>query len=81
MEAIRYFISKGINYHQFHMGSFHTMDGLDALAPDMSASVFPLEELGEKSVRILLDNIATGSEYKQQGHVLQNKFLRTIGRE
>ena len=57
------------------------MDGLDALAPDMSASVFPLEELGEKSVRILLDNIATGNEYKPQGHVLQNKFLRTIGRE
>lgn len=80
MASIRYFVSKGVNYHRFIMGSVHTMDGLDVLAPNMSVTLFPLEELGENSIRVLLENISEGVEYQYQSCVLQNKLLPEIGK-
>lgn len=79
MAAIRYFVSKGIEYHGFVMSSIHVMDGLDVLAPDMSSALFPLEDFGKESIRILLESIAEGKGYKKQSCILQNKILSRIG--
>lgn len=79
MAAIRYMVKHSIDYHRFKMGVFHTMAGLDVLAPEMSATVFPIEELGAEAVNILLANIGEGKDFVLQAKVLQNTFLPCIG--
>ena len=81
MATIRYMVKRGIDYHRFKMGVFHTMAGLDVLAPEMSATVFPIEELGAEAVNILLANIREGKDFVLQAKVLQNTFLSYIGEE
>lgn len=75
MATIRYLVSRNIDYHKFIMGSFHLMDGLDVLAPDMCVTVFPLEQMGEEAVKVVLDNINEGKGYNVQKRILQNIFL------
>lgn len=81
MAAICYMVKRGIDFHRFKMGVFHTMAGLDVLAPEMSSMVFPIEKLGAESVNILLNNICEGKEFVLQAKVLQNTFLPCIGEE
>lgn len=81
MAAIRYMVKRGVDYHRFKMGVFHTMAGLDVLAPEMAATVFPIEELGAEAVDILLANICEGKDFVLQAKVLQNTFLPSIGDE
>lgn len=81
MAAIRYMVKRGVDYHRFKMGVFHTMAGLDVLAPEMAATVFPIEELGAEAVDILLANIREGKDFVLQAKVLQNTFLSSIGDE
>lgn len=81
MAAIRYMVKRGIDYHRFSMGVFHTMTGLDVLAPEMCATVFPIEELGAEAVHILLDNIHEGKGFAIQNRLLQNTFLPQIGED
>lgn len=81
MATIRYMVRKGIDYHRFAMGAFHTMAGLDVLAPEMAATMFPIEELGAEAVHILLENIREGKGFVLQNRVLQNTFLSRIGEE
>ena len=81
MAAIRYMVKRGVDYHRFKMGVFHTMAGLDVLAPEMAATVFPIEELGAEAVDILLANIREGKDFVLQAKVLQNTFLPSIGDE
>lgn len=81
MASICYMVKRGIDFHRFKMGVFHTMAGLDVLAPEMSSMVFPIEKLGAESVNILLNNICEGKEFVLQAKVLQNTFLPCIGEE
>lgn len=79
MAAICYMVKRGIDFHRFRMGVFHTMAGLDVLAPEMSSMMFPIEALGAESVNILLNNICEGKKSVLQAKVLQNNFLPCIG--
>lgn len=79
METIRYLVNKGVNYQRFAMGVFHTMDGLEVLAPEMCATMFPIEKMGQEAVNILLENIREGKGFVLQNKVLQNTFLSRIG--
>lgn len=79
MAAICYMVKRGIDFHRFRMGVFHTMAGLDVLAPEMSSMMFPIETLGAESVNILLNNICEGKKSVLQAKVLQNNFLPCIG--
>lgn len=81
MASICYMVKRGIDYHRFKMGVFHTMSGLDVLAPEMSSMMFPIEELGAEAVNILLDNIREGKEFILRAKMLQNCFLPHIGED
>lgn len=81
MAAIGYMVKRGIDYHRFKMGTFHTMEGLDVLVPEMSATMFPIEKIGTEAVNILLANICEGKQFVLQTQVLQNTFLPSIGEE
>lgn len=76
MEAIRYFIQRGIDYnHRFQMACFHETEGLDMLAPQMLISRMPIEEMGSMSVKLLLDPDYTRKPIEQQQIVLPNKLV------
>lgn len=79
MASIRYMVNKGIDYHKLAMGTFHIMDGLEILAPEMCATMFPIEQIGTEAVKILLANITEGTDFILQNKVLQNTFLPKIG--
>lgn len=78
LEAIRYFIDHKIDYHRFHMGSFHDTPALDILAPEMCISRMPIDKLGFESVRILLDNIRNKETFSYQNIILDNEFYPTM---
>lgn len=74
LEALRYFISHKIDYqHSFELACFHETEALDILAPTMSMSHMPLDSIGIKSVRMLIENI-NDKEYTPQGVVLKNTY-------
>lgn len=75
LEALRYFIDHKIDYHtRFHMACFHETTALDILAPEMSISRMPINEMGIQSVKILLENIKN-KDMAPQEVVLNNLFL------
>ncbi|MDR2449770.1 MAG: LacI family transcriptional regulator [Prevotellaceae bacterium] len=58
IEAIRYFLSRGINYNKhFRLACFHETEALDILAPKMIVARMPVNDIGKKAMDILLDNI------------------------
>lgn len=78
MASIHYMVSENINYHKFALGTFHIMDGLEVLAPEMCASIFPIEKIGNETVRVLLENIESGDDFIFQNIILQNTFCPSI---
>jgi LacI family transcriptional regulator len=74
LETLRYFITRKIDYkNKFNLACFHDTFALDVLAPNMSISRIPIEEIGKQAVDVLLDNIRkTATDVK--GIVLKNKF-------
>lgn len=74
LEALRYFITHKIDYqHRFELACFHETEALDILAPTMSISHMPIDSIGIKSVRMLIENIQD-KEYVPQGIVLKNTY-------
>lgn len=58
LEAIRYFLEKKIDYrNKFVLACFHETQALDILAPEMLIACMPIEDIGQKAIEILLDNI------------------------
>jgi LacI family transcriptional regulator len=56
--AIRYFLEKKIDYrNRFILACFHETQALDILAPEMLIARMPIDDIGQKSIDILLDNI------------------------
>ncbi len=73
-EAIRYFITKGIDYHnRFRMASMHITKALEMLAPEMSYADIHVERIGGMSVEILLRNIQEKDNFVTEGVILSNK--------
>lgn len=76
IEAIRYFIAHGIDYRsRFRLGCFHITTAFDILAPDMSICYMPIDRMGCKSVRLLLENIEAGPEFVCRGMVVDTEFF------
>ena len=75
LEAIRYFIERNIDYkNKFKMCCFHETTALDILAPEMSIARMPINEMGIKSVQILLKNIQN-KNMDFQAVILNNELL------
>lgn len=75
IEAIRYFILHGIDYHAFHLGCFHETEALDILAPEITVSRVLQNEMGVSAVQILLENIKEKSDYEFRNVVIENEFI------
>lgn len=79
MEALRYFISRKIDYHgRFRMGCFHETGGLDIMAPEMCVTLMQLDRIGSETVKILLENIAAGKDYEYKHVIVENIFQPSI---
>lgn len=75
LEAIRYFVNRKIDYQsRFLMGCFHETIALDILAPDMSITRMPIQEMGVQAVQILLENIGN-ENFTPKGVVIDNLFI------
>ncbi|WP_233566755.1 hypothetical protein [Parabacteroides sp. AM58-2XD] len=75
LEAIRYFVNHKIDYQsRFHMGCFHETIALNILAPDMSITLMPIQEMGIQAVQILLENIGN-NDFTPKGVVVDNLFI------
>lgn len=70
LEAIRYFVNKGIDFSKFAMGCFHTMTALDILAPQMKIALIPVEDMGREAVELLLKRIKNRNSMSVQGIIL-----------
>ena len=75
LEAIRYFVNRKIDYqNRFSMGCFHETIALDILAPDMSITLMPIQEMGTQAVQILLENIGN-KDFTSRGVVVDNLLM------
>jgi len=74
LEAIRYFLAKNIDYRKFVLACFHETQALDILAPEMITARMPINEMGEKSVEILLENIKQKTLHPRH-LVLENELI------
>lgn len=75
LEAIRYFIMHGINYHdRFKLGCFHTTVALDILAPEMLLSMMPIDNMGELAVDVLMNNILNRELFSPKEIVMSNSL-------
>jgi LacI family transcriptional regulator len=76
IEAIRYFLSKGIDYNKrFRMACFHETEALDILAPKMLVARMPVHNIGKKAMDILLDNI-TRKTIVPKNMMLRNEIVK-----
>lgn len=74
LEAIRFFLENRIDYHhRFNLACFHTTTALDILAPEMYIAHMPIDAIGIKTVRMLIENMKERN-YVTQGIVLRNSF-------
>lgn len=74
LEAIRFFLENRIDYHhRFKLACFHTTTALDILAPEMYIAHMPIDAIGIKTVRMLIENMKERN-YVTQGIVLRNSF-------
>lgn len=76
-EAIRYFVSKNINYNRrFRLASMHSTKVLEILAPKMSRGVIPVGKMGGIALDILLKNISSAETFVPEGLTLEiNRYL------
>lgn len=56
------------------MGCFHETIALDILAPDMSITLMPIQEMGTQAVQILLENIGN-KDFTSRGVVVDNLLM------
>jgi LacI family transcriptional regulator len=76
IEAIRYFLSRGINYNKrFKMACFHETEALDILAPKMIVARMPVNDIGKKAMDILQDNI-TDKTMSPKNMMLTNEIVK-----
>lgn len=76
LETIRYFVTHQIDYRKrFNMGCFHYTTALDILAPEMSLSRMPIEQIGIKALQLLLKNIQD-PQCSSEGIVLENQLIK-----
>lgn len=72
-EAIRYFVSRGIDYNRrFRMASVHSTKALEILAPEMSRTVIPIEEMGRIATDVLLKNVLSSGDFVPERLVLKS---------
>jgi LacI family transcriptional regulator len=75
IEAIRYFLSKGINYNKkFVLSCFHETEALDLLSPKMITARMPVHSIGKNAIDILLNNIKQKTVPSKK-LILQNEII------
>lgn len=75
LEAIRYFLEKKIDYrNRFILACFHETQALDILAPEMLIARMPIDDIGQKSIDMLLDNIKQRT-LPSKHLILNNKLI------
>ena len=75
LETLSYFIKRKIDYlNLYGLACFHETQALDILAPQMSISQMPIEQIGQKAVGLLVEGIKLKTN-SCKSLILENSFF------